>query len=122
MRAGPFCHSVKSSGDAEGYSQHSRTRRAHEAAHGDVGVSHPGLAALEAVFVYSGLGQLSDLTGADLLVVPVLSVRHFFFFLINFDPVAGRRPSWIRPQGSASAPWSTSRPHYAEKRVHAAPA
>lgn len=65
--------------DAESYSQHSGTRRAHEAAHGDVGVSHPGLAALEAVFVYSGLGQLSDLTGADLLVVPVLSVRHFFF-------------------------------------------
>lgn len=58
------------------YSQHSGARRAHEAAHGDVGVRHPGLVALEAVFVYSGLGQLPDLAGADLLVVPVLSVRH----------------------------------------------
>lgn len=58
------------------HSQHSGARRAHEAAHGDVGVRHPGLVALEAVFVYSGLGQLADLAGADLLVVPVLSVRH----------------------------------------------
>lgn len=62
------------------YSQHSGARRADEAAHGDVGVSNPGLVALEAVFVYPGLGQLPDLAGADLLVVPVLSVRHFFFF------------------------------------------
>lgn len=59
------------------YSQHSGARRADEAAHRDVGVSHSGLVALEAVFVYSGLGQLTDLAGADLLVVPVLSVRHF---------------------------------------------
>lgn len=59
------------------YSQHSGARRADEAAHRDVGVSHPGLVTLEAVFVYSRLGQLPDLAGADLLVVPVLSVRHF---------------------------------------------
>lgn len=59
------------------HSQHSGARRADEAAHRDVGVSHPGLVALEAVFVYSGLGQLPNLAGADLLVVPVLSVRHF---------------------------------------------
>lgn len=59
------------------YSQHSGARRAHEASHRDVGVSHPGLVALEAVFVYSRLGQLTDLAGAYLLVVPVLSVRHF---------------------------------------------
>lgn len=70
------------------HSQHSGARRADEAAHGDVGVSHPGLVALEAVFVYSRLGQLPDLAGADLLVVPVLTVRHFFF--LNYS---GRRLS-----------------------------
>lgn len=43
-------------------SQHSRARRANEAAHRDVRVSDPGLVALEAVFVYSRLGQLADLT------------------------------------------------------------
>lgn len=58
------------------HSQHSGARRADEAADRDVGVSHPGLVALEAVFVYSRLGQLPNLAGADLLVVPVLSVRH----------------------------------------------
>lgn len=47
------------------HSQHSGARRADEAARRDVGVSHAGLAALEAVFVYSGLGQLADLAGAD---------------------------------------------------------
>lgn len=57
-------------------SQHSGARRADEAAHRDVGVCHPGLVALEAVFVYPRLGQLPDLAGADLLVVPVLSVGH----------------------------------------------
>ena len=36
------------------------------------------------MFVYSGLGQLADLAGAYLLVVPVLSVRHVFFFLYVF--------------------------------------
>lgn len=109
------CHFVNSSSDAEFYSQHSRTWRAHEAAHGDVGVSNPGLAALETVFVYSGLGQLSDLAGADLLVVPVLSVRHFYLFSFKkFDPVAGRQPSLNHTPRSASTTGSTSRPHYAE--------
>jgi len=58
------------------HSQHSRAWRAYEAAHGDVDVSHPGLVALEAVFVDSRLGELADLARAYLLVVPVLSVRH----------------------------------------------
>lgn len=73
------------------YSQHSRARRAHEAAHRDVRVCDPGLVALEAVFVYSRLGQLADLTRANLLVVPVLAVRHFFFFfwqLLRVSPCA----------------------------------
>lgn len=57
-------------------SQHSRTRRADEAAHGDIDVSHPGLTALEAVLVDSRLGELPDLAGAYLLIIPVFSVRH----------------------------------------------
>lgn len=90
------------------HSQHSGARRADEAAHRDVGVSHPGLVALEAVFVYSGLGQLPDLAGADLLVVPVLSVRHLF--------AGGRRLPHGLPGNTARSPpfttRSTSRPHY----------
>lgn len=73
------------------HSQHSGARRADEAARRDVGVSHAGLAALEAVFVYSGLGQLADLAGADLLVVPVLSVRH------GIPPVPRRPGLGVKP-------------------------
>ena len=63
------------------YLQHSRARRAHEAAHGDIDVCHPGLAALEAVFVYSSLGEFAYLAGAYLLVVPMFSVRHSDWYL-----------------------------------------
>lgn len=108
------------------HSQHSGARRADEAAHGDVGVSHPGLVALEAVFVYSRLGQLPDLAGADLLVVPVLTVRHFFFKLFWSPPVTQASPPprlTLRgpPPGSPPfTPRSTSRPHYgnAFMRLH----
>lgn len=58
------------------YLQHSRAWCAYEAAHGDIYVSHPGLIALKAMLVHPRLGELSDLSGAYLLVVPVLSVRH----------------------------------------------
>lgn len=103
-----FYQSVSSRTDAKKaqrffHSQHSGARRADEAAHCDVGVSNPGLVALEAVFVYSGLGQLPDLAGADLLVVPVLSVRHFN------APV----PVTLLLNLLRSATWSTLRPHYA---------
>lgn len=108
------------------HSQHSGARRADEAAHGDVGVSHPGLVALEAVFVYSRLGQLPDLAGADLLVVPVLTVRHFFFKLFWSPPVTQASPPprltlLGPPPGSPPfTPRSTSRPHYgnAFMRLH----
>lgn len=100
-----FYQSVSSRTDAKKaqrffHSQHSGARRADEAAHCDVRVSNPGLVALEAVFVYSGLGQLPDLAGADLLVVPVLSVRHFK------APV----PVTLLLNLLRSATWSTLRP------------
>lgn len=101
------------------HSQHSGARRAHEAAHGDVGVRHPGLVALEAVFVYSGLGQLPDLAGADLLVVPVLSVRHLAaapqLHLLLRCPAAPVNRDHCRSLPS-SATRSTSRPALCKTR------
>lgn len=98
------------------YSQHSGARRADEAAHRDVCVRHPGLVALEAVFVYSGLGQLANLTGANLLVVPVLSVRHVFFPSLSLSP-----PPLLSsaPVGRASET-SPLTPPLSSPRVHAA--
>lgn len=85
---GKGCHGdrLDSMGRVES-SQHSRARRAHEAAHGDIDVSHPWLAALEAVFVYSGLGELPYLAGAYLLVVPMFSVRHSVWCLGPLPPL-----------------------------------
>ncbi|MEQ2217188.1 hypothetical protein XENOCAPTIV_027997 [Xenoophorus captivus] len=72
-----------------------------EGAHRDVCVCHPGLVALEAVFVYPGLGQLPNLAGADLLVVPVLSVRH--------GSIWPAETGWERYENtSSSSPWSPS--------------
>lgn len=106
------------------HSQHSGARRAHEAAHGDVGVRHPGLVALEAVFVYSGLGQLPDLAGADLLVVPVLSVRHLTAAPssscsgVPVSPVPVNRGPCRSLPSSAPLHGAPHAPHYA-KRVGA---